>query len=253
MWVGILLGLTISLKVYTIFFLFYFIYKREFKPVLWTFLFLFLFNSLCILVFGFEQTIIYYHQWIIEIAPKSYIAHHKNQSLFGAFLRFFSSEDPSHNLYVNFLSLRAYTVKKITYLVIVFFALFPAFKLRKKIKDRGSFNSILEYTLIFTAIPILSPISWKAYFIFLWIPYFILYIALYKRSSTLNNQTLLILKYLFWFSVFLNVGSTELIVGQYFSDVMEAYSAITFETIILLVITLFFIVKKEEDIQSINL
>lgn len=242
-WVGLILGLTISLKVYTVFFLLYFLYKREFKPVIWTLIFLVIFNSISFLVFGFDQAIEYYQYWVSEVAPRSYMANHKNQSLFGAFLRFFTSEDPSHNLYVNILDVKPYTIKLITYGVIVAVSTIPAFLFRKKLEDTSSISSILEYSIVFTAIPLLSPISWKAYFIFLWIPYLLLYTMLFRVNTQLNKTTLVLLRYLFWFSVVLNVFSTELIVGFEFSDLMESYSAITIGTIILLFIQIFIFIR----------
>lgn len=252
MWVGFLLGLTISLKVYTIFFLFYFLFKREFKPVLWTFVFLIGFNSISFMVFGYEQTIIYYQQWVTEIAPKSYIANHNNQSIFGSFLRFFTSENSNIDLQVNVLDLKPYAAKKLTYLNIILFAIFPAILLRKKIKDRSSFNSILEYSLLFIIIPLLSPIAWKAYFIFLWIPYFVLFISLFKAQNELRTLTTKVLKFLFYLSIVFTVFSTEAVIGHYYSDILEAYSVITIGTIILLFITLFLITKSDKlDVKSL--
>ncbi len=252
MWVGFLLGLTISLKVYTIFFLFYFLIKREFKPVLWTFVFLIGFNSISFLVFGYEQTIIYYQQWVTEIAPKSYIANHNNQSIFGSFLRFFTSENSNINLHVNVLDLKPYAAKKLTYLSIILFAIFPAVLLRKKLVDKSSFNSILEYSLLFIIVPLLSPIAWKAYFIFLWIPYFVLYISLFKAQNELKSLTIIVLKFLFYLSIVFTVFSTEAVIGHYYSDILEAYSVITIGTLILLFITLFLITKSDKlDVKKL--
>ena len=251
-WVGLFLGLTISLKVYTLFFLFYFIYKREFKPVIWTVLFILLFNSICFLVFGFHQAIQYYQQWISNVMPHSYIANHKNQSVFGTFLRFFTSEDPGRTIHVNILYINPNTVKLITDGVIAIAAIIPAILFRKKLKDTSAISSILEYSLIFTLIPLLSPISWKAYFIFLWIPYFLLYTLLFRVNTQLKKTTLNLLKYLFWFSVVLTVCSTELIVGRDFSRLMEAYSAITIGTMLLLFMQVYVAVRISKfDFNSI--
>ena len=235
-WAGLFLGLTISLKVYTIFFLFYFIYKREFKLVWWTIFVVILLNSVTFIVFGFDKAIYYYQHWILDIAPQSYISNHKNQSIFGAMLRFFTTEDPDHNLYVNILSINPKTIKMVTYGIITLVSLFPAFLFRKKLKNTSSISALIEYSVIFTSIPILSPLSWKAYFIFLWVPYFLLYSLLFKSKNQLSLQINRLLKGLFWLSIVLNVFSTEAIVGVYFSDVMESFSALTFGTVILLLI-----------------
>lgn len=253
-WLGFILALTISLKVYTIFILFYFLYKREFKPVIWTILFLVVLNAISFMVFGFDQAVHYYQHWMTEVAPRSFVANHKNQSIFGAFLRFFTSEDPDHNMYVNILSLKPHFVKQITYITVAVAAIFPAMLLRKKLKDRSSLHSFLAYSLILTIIPLLSPVSWKPYFIFLWFPYFILNILLFNVNSQLNKTTLNLLKYFFGVSVLLNVFSTELFIGGTLSDWTEAYSAITFGTIILLFIQIVVVINIAKfDLENVML
>ncbi len=238
-WVGLLLGLTISLKVYTVFFLFYFLYKREFKPVAWTILFLLIFNSIPFVVFGFDQSMEYYHHWIGEVVPLSYKAEFRNQSVFGAFLRYFTTSDPTQNMYVNFLDIQAHTIKLVTYGMIFAASMLPIYLFRKKIKDRRAIRSLLEYSVIFTIIPIFSPVAWKAFFIFLWVPYFLLYLVLYRFEFKLTKKVLTRIRGLFWLSVVLNVFSTELFVGYYLSDLLEAYSVVTIGTVILLIIQIF--------------
>lgn len=252
-WVGALLGLTISIKVYTIFILFYFIYKRELKPVAWTAFFLLLFNSISFFVFGFEQAIAYYQVWVNEVAPRSYIANFKNQSVFGAFLRLFTVEKTGHDLYANFLDLKPHFVKMLTYASVAIAAIYPAFIFREKLKNRKSLYAIFQYAIIFTAIPLLSPVAWKPYFIFLWFPYLLLYALLFRANTQLKPSTLKILKYLFWFSILLNVGSSELFLGTYFSDVLETYSVITFGTLLLLLMQMYLVNRVDQfDLSSIH-
>ncbi len=242
-WLGCILALTISIKIYTIFFLFYFIYKREFIPVAWTFGFLILFNSIPLFVFGFDQAIEYYQYWLNEVVPRSYIANHKNQSIFGAFLRFFTNEDPTHDLYINVLNENPHHLKLFTYGLIATIAIIPAFLFRKRLKPRDSLHAFLEYAFIFNLIPLLSPLSWKAYFIFLWLPYFLTYNLLFKANTSINERIIKRLKLLFYSSLILNIGSAEIFVGQYVSDLLEAYSVLTFGTLILLIIQLVLYVK----------
>lgn len=253
MWTGFLLGLTISLKIYTVFFLFYFLFKREFKPVFWTLVFVGFFNAICFLVFGMDTTIQYFSYWVNEVTPRSFIANHNNQSLFGTFLRLFTTEDPTHGLYVNIMSLDPHFIKKMTYLTVVVTSLFPAFLLKKKLKHSGSVSALLEYSMVFTAIPILSPIAWKAYFIFLWVPYFLLYAILFRSETSLSPKWIKTLKWMFWITVLMNVGSTELFVGMNFSDVLEAYSVITIGTIVLIGMQLYVLLNIHKfDTSSIR-
>jgi Glycosyltransferase family 87 len=249
-WFGLLLGLTISLKVYTIFILFYFIYKREYRAVLWTFFFVILFNIIPFLVFGVDKALAYYQQWVTEIAPRSYLALHKNQSVFGLFLRFFTSEELGNNMLVNLFDLDSHRVKVFTYVSIIVASIYPAYLFRKKFTNTSSLSAIFEYSFLFTVIPILSPLSWKAYFIFLWIPYFLIYLVLFRTENQIPAKRMQLMKYLFRISIALYVFSTEAIVGPYFSDVLESYSAITIGTILLLIIQI--IIIKNINLIDLN-
>lgn len=238
-WAGILLAFTISLKVYTIFFLFYFLFKREFKVVGWTVVFLLILNIVPIFIWGFDQSLAYYDQFINDVAQRSYIARHKNQSLFGMFLRIFTSETTGFSLSINLFDLTAHTTKLLTYGAVCLTAIIPAFLFRKKLSNTSNIKSIIEYSIVFTVIPILSPISWKAYFIFLWVPYFLLFAILFRTDTTLSSRTIKWLKIFFWTSVALIVFSSEIFVGFDFSDVLEVYSVITIGTIILIALQLY--------------
>jgi hypothetical protein len=240
-WSGFLFALSISLKVYPIFFLLYFVYKRAWQQVLWILVFLVGINAISFFAFGFEQAIAYYQQWYTEIAPRSLIAHHKNQSLLGMLLRFLTVEDPGHELYVNFLDLKPDTVRRIWLGVVALAAVYPAFLFRKQLTDTGSIRSVLEYAFVFAAVPILSPLSWKPYFIFLWLPYLLIYVFLFRIETRIPQTSLRLLRAVYGISVLLNVGSTEALVGGYFSDVLEAYAALTVATVMVLAILVFLI------------
>jgi hypothetical protein len=241
------LGLSISLKVYTIFFLFYFAFKREYKAVIWTVIFITVLNALSFMIFGIEEAIANYHQWIVEIAPRSYIAHHKNQSLFGAFLRLFTGEYPGIDLYTNVLSIESSTVKKLIYLFVALAAVIPAYLFRKKLSNATSTISLLEFSLIFTLVPLLSPLAWKYYFIFLWFPYLLAYALLFRSNISLSGGVNRVLKSLFFLSIFLNVLTSDLFLGVWLSDVTECFSFITFGTIILLVIQFYLTIKARNS------
>lgn len=235
-WVGLLLGFTISLKVYTIFFLLYFIYKREYKVIVWSLLSIAFFTFFTLYIFGLEQGIEYYKVWATEVAPSAFGASHKNQSVFGALLRFFTSLDPSDGVYINFTDFPVKLIQKSTYLLVAVASIYPAFLFRKKIQSPQDFANLLQYSIVFTAVPLLSPVAWKAYFIFLWVPYFLIYLFIYRMKSNISDSGRRKLKILFWISLLLTVFTTELITGPYFSDVLEAWSTITFGSILLIII-----------------
>ncbi|NOQ75444.1 MAG: DUF2029 domain-containing protein [Crocinitomix sp.] len=244
-WAGLLLGLTISLKVYTVFFLFYFIFKREYRIVTWTFLALVGLNLISFGVYGYEGAIANYHHWLSIGTEQAYTAIHRNQSIFAMFFRYLTTEDPEQGLYVNFMSLDPLKVRSMVYGVIVMIGLLPVVLFRKKLKNPSSFQAIMEYSIVFTVVPILTPISWKAYFIFLWVPYFLMFLVLFKNKPTVKPGALVRMKVLFFGSILLTVFSTELVVGNYFSDVLEAYSVITIGTIMLLILQFMVLIKQD--------
>ncbi|NTW31566.1 MAG: DUF2029 domain-containing protein [Bacteroidetes bacterium] len=251
--VGLFLALSISLKVYTIFIMLYFLYKRESKPVIWTFIFLFLINSISIFVFGFDKAITYYIYWYSEIASQLPIIHHKNQSIFGFMLRLLTGENSGQDFYINIFALKSESVKYITYGFIFIIFLFPAFLFRKKLIEKNNSKAILEYSFVFSVIPLLSPLAWKAYFIFLWFPYLLTYIFLFRVQNNLNKTYILLLKSLFLLSILFNVFSTDAVVGAYFSDILESVSCITIGTILLIIIQLIIYRKIEKfDLNTIK-
>ena len=250
---GFLLALSISLKAYTIFILFYFLYKREFLFSLWTLIFLLLINSTTILVFGFDQAIAYYRYFVSEIASPLPTAHHKNQSILGCMLRLCTTENPQGGIYLNFLTLKSSVVKHLYYVFILVLSFYPAFIFRKKLDDKKGLKSVLEYSFVFSAIPLLSPLSWKAYFIFLWFSYLLSYILLFKVQHTVSKKVTLFLKYLFIISILLTVFSTQSVLGFYISDILETASVITIGTILLLIIQIVLYKNIEKfDLNSIH-
>lgn len=248
---GLLLAFGISLKVYPVILLVYFLYKREWLVAGYTIFFALLINSFSLMVFGWEEGLAYYHTWVEEVTPRSFIANHKNQSYFGVLLRLLTDLDPDHGLYTNFATLDPKLVKRLTYLVIALAGLYPAYLFRKKNTDKSSLTALLEYSFVLTAIPMLSPIAWKAYYIFLWpgilISYYLLFHSPFPSDSAFPRR----LKILFWLSMILVIGTAEIFIGPHFSDVLESWSFIAIGTTILLILQLQLYVRVSTD-QSLS-
>ena len=243
---GLLIALGISLKVYPVFLLFYFLYKREFRVVLWTLLFVLLLNSVSLMVYGIEEGLNFYLSWQRDVTPRSFIANHKNQSLFGVFLRVFTDMDPDHGLYTNLMNLDPHKVKLFTYFAIATVAIIPAYFFRGRIRAKTDLSTLLEYSFVLTAIPLLSPIAWKAYFIFLWPGIFMSYALLIQTPSNLKPRKLRMAKAVFWISMVLVVGTAEIFIGPHLSDIMESYSLISIGTVMLLLLQLYLHQKSSE-------
>ena len=228
---GLFLGLIISLKVYPIIFLIFVLFKREFKTAAWTVLFILIFNAIPFLFFGIETAIQHYSFWFEKVAKNSVFSTHRNQSLYAFLIRLLTTE-PSGSISINIAELSAVFVKKITYLIIMIISIIPAFIFRNKIKEKLSFKTIIEFAFIFASIPIISPLAWKAYFIFLWLPYLVIYLILFRLDYNVSLKKNNVMKGMFYCSLILTIFSTEAFTGSYISDVLETFGAITFGTII---------------------
>ena len=86
----------------------------------------------------------------------------------------------------------------------------------------------------------ISPLAWKAYFIFLWLPYLLIYLILFRFDYAISSRKKNIMKGVFFASLMLTIFSTEAFTGGYFSDVLETFGAVTFGTIISIILLVIF-------------
>jgi alpha-1,2-mannosyltransferase len=250
LWAGVLLAFSISLKVFPIFLFLYFVFKREFKVVGWTILFLLFFNTIPILVYGYDNAIGYYIHWWNDIASPFASVQHKNQSFFSMLRSLLTNESPGLDIYLNVINLPVEMLKKVSYGILVLGAVFPMYLFRNKLSDKiGSF-ALLEYTFVLTAIPILSPLAWKAYFIFLWPAFLVIYFHLYHDVGAIKSGTIKMLRGLFILGILLTVLTTDLFLGSYLADLAEVFSTITIGTLILMVIILIIYSIKRKEIPA---
>ena len=172
-WAGLFLAFGILIKIYPVFLLLYFVVKREWMVVMNAILLCFLFATLPFLIFGIEQTVEYYGFWYEHnVVPFASVAH-KNQSFFSMMRSLLMHESPGLNqplnkeIYVNILDVSLKTTKLISYSILSMTAAVVIYFFRQKLTDKSNLKACLEYVFILTIIPILSPLAWKAYFVFL--------------------------------------------------------------------------------------
>lgn len=256
---ALVLAFSISIKVYTIFVLLYFLIKREFKIAAYTILFCCVFAAIPFLVFGIEQAVDYYSRWYEYTMSQFAIVGHKNQSFFSMIRSLLVHESPglegmplNKAIYVNIFDLTIHQVKIISYSILALTGSVVVYLFRRKTDDRKSLRSFIEYAFILTIIPILSPISWKAYFIFLFPSYFLNYLFLYQYKNELKRSTVKYLKFSYFLSILLTVFSTELFVGNYFSDILEVFSVITIGTILIAINLLIVYMNMDKFTERIN-
>lgn len=226
------LALSVSLKVFTIFLIPYFLVRRKFKMVGLTFCWMILFNSIPFLVFGFEQASNYYAQFFHDRAEPFAMILHKNQSLFAMFRSIFVHESRGLDIYINISNLTLSSAKYLSYAIAATLVGFVLWKLNTVyLKSKDIFIS--ETFLVLSALPIFSPLAWKAYFIFLWPSCFWVCQALMNLRRNEKDYpgvfTILMI-----FFVLTTTFTTEGIIGEYLSDLSEVFAAITLGTLSLL-------------------
>lgn len=223
---GIVLGVIISLKVYPIFLLFFFVYKHAYKTTAISLLVIGLTTLISLLIFGWDVGVQYYSDWIQNKAMGETILTHKNQSIFPWFEGLFTNQSRGLNIHYNVLSLTTTLSKKLTYLFIALAATCIAWLFRKGNERYSSFG---KFAFILAAIPILSPLAWKYYFVFLFPLLFI------QFNYLLQTRTKGVARLLFVVSIALAILSTDGLLGVWFSDVLEVFGCVTWATILLLV------------------
>lgn len=224
------LALSISLKVYTIFILAFYAYRMSFRMFTFTCLWITGLNLICIPVFGIEQSIQYFHQFLSERAGPFAMALHKNQSLFALLRGLLHHESRGLGIYINLVDLSIETIRWISYALVAICGLSIAylFKLKKT-------PEISQFYFVLGATPILSPLAWKAYFIFVWPSLFLVTYHLWfannrQRPMNLLNRMLML------FFILTFIISTEGIIGEKWSDIAEIFGCITLGNLVLLVL-----------------
>ncbi len=226
---GALLGLIISLKVYPIFILLFFLWKRKFRLVGVAVVTIFMTVLASFVVFGVEQAQFFINDWLTNKAMGETILTHKNQSIFPLLEGLFSEQSRGLDIYYNLLDVDHHVAKKLSYVVVGILALIPAFLLRYRTRDRNSPVPFGQLAFVFAAIPMVSPLAWKYYFVFL----FPLYLVLFNQLFVIKGHGRWS-KYLFIASLSLSILSTDGLLGVWFSDVLEVFGAITIATLLLL-------------------
>lgn len=246
-----LLAFSIAIKVFTIFILLYFIYKRAYRMSLITMLLILVFCASTVFVFGLTEALNYHSLWftksVVPLPPTS----NMNQSLLATLTRFLSDVPTGIDLSVNIIDLAPSTVKRAYYSCVALAALYPLYLFRQRLKPNSlNVKQLLEWSILFSVVPILSPVAWKPYFVFLWFPFFVFYALVFYTKVPYKNLTLI--KTLFYLSLVFLILSTELFTGIYFSDVLEIYGVITIGTLLFIGAQLVLYFSLREDDYNID-
>lgn len=209
------LGFSIGSKVYNLFLIPVYIVFRKWKQLVFVFLGMALTFLLCILVFGYDLSFTYHKHWLTQIASSIQTIEHRNQSLFGAFLRLFSKDNLLINEFPYLYDLNPKTVQKIYYSTVVMAALYYLINYFKLIKSNETAFKQATFVLVLGIIPLLTPLAWKANFIYALPVHFYLVNAWYKNEMNTASKVLYVIA-----CVFLNLSNEALIgsEGMYFLE-----------------------------------
>lgn len=231
-----LLGLSIALKVFTVFVLLYFLYKRAYRLGVLAIFFVFLFGFGTIVIFGWDDFISYHQMWFANQLTPLPTPNHMNQSLMAIFVRLFTTTPTGINFSIYITALSSGTIKIVYYTAVLIAAIVPLYLFRNRLEiQKPKANQIIQWAILFAAVPMLSPVAWKPYFVFLWMPIVVAYYFLFYKKNEFQHTFAKPAKILFYASMLLLIGCSELFVGNYFSDVLEVLGAVTWGTILLLI------------------
>ncbi|MFT4521987.1 MAG: hypothetical protein ACI8ZN_000926 [Bacteroidia bacterium] len=226
---GFALALIISLKVYPVFILLFFLYKRAFKISLATLLFLILINASSFLVFGVDLATTYYQTWMHDKALGDLILIHKNQSIFAFLGGLFMDVSRGFDFKYNVLSLSEHAAKLLSYGLVGCAAILPAFLFRKSWKNTSTQQQWKQFAWILAAIPVLSPLAWKYYFVFLFPLIYTLWNNKKESWSFKHTRTKILIA-----AAALLILTTDGLLPPKVSDYFEIFGCITWGTVLLL-------------------
>lgn len=229
-----LIALTLSLKVYTLFFFVWFILNKQFRFVGFTLLFVAVLNLLCFVLYGPALAADYYVHWWKEIAQGFPMMHFKNQSFFGTIWRLTVPDDVGLGVQTNLLNLSMDQAKKLVYFIVLLAGCWPAWFIWKG--SNAETKRLQGMALFIALIPLLSPLAWKAYFIFLMPAIIVLSSDLLKGKLEGWKKGVFLISMLLW------IGSAELFIGRALAEWAQVFSLITLGAIgvvFLLIVRLF--------------
>ena len=226
---GILLGTLIALKVYPIFLLAFFGYRKAFKLVGYGLLTVGLTYVLSLMVFGVEQANEYYAHWLEHIAMGETIITHKNQSLLPLLTGILSPVSRGLDIQYNIMEITPDLAKRAYYVMVLVVGGLVAMKYWNS-SLRSNSKSVTLFAFMLAAIPILSPLAWKYYFVFL----YPIHVVLYQRVRA--KSTHLFWRVVYFVALALTIISTDGLIGNYVSDVLEVFGVITISTLLFLTV-----------------
>jgi len=235
---GFALALAATLKAVPVLLLGYLGYKRAWRPVGWTVVFLILLNGVIpVLLFGTRDVVHQWHAWRTVVGAEMLVpaAHHPNQSLLSALKRYLSSagssDDPIH---VSVAALSTEAVIRVYWAVAWLGVLGLALAFRLHTRDLSDRMCAGEFAVCLAAITIVSPIAWVAHFVTLVAPAALVYAVLRTLPPERTQRRY---GWVVWWGAFACLTlSASGFVGWTLAGWLESLSAITAGALALVVL-----------------
>lgn len=163
---GLLMGLSIGGKVFNIFLIPLFVIFRQWRMLLSAVGGIIMTLLLCIVVFGSEQSMMYFEHWDQHIASVPQTIIHRNQSMISAMVRLLSADNMEVNAFPSLAALDYSTIQRLYYMFFISCAILFVTVFYKAIYERHPVFVLHTFILVITLIPLLTPVAWKANYIY---------------------------------------------------------------------------------------
>lgn len=260
---GLILALGIIIKILPIVLIPYLLYRKKFKPVLVTFLCLFIFLIFPGLIFGWSFNIQLISEWISTLNPLN-TEFNVNQNLYGDGIHSFSGFFAAYFTDINNKISIPYNRTLINLNENSLFILTNSFRIifigltlyfLKTFPFKNSINNIhkfWELSYIFAITPLIFPHQQKYNFFFIFpaVAYLSYYILVVRNKKNISNKKYILIIVLLIASFFLMTFTTDGIIGKHLSKISQYYKTITFG-VLLIIISL--TISNPKKINNLNL
>jgi len=223
---GLLLAIIISIKVYPLLILGFFVFKKKWAVVVSTFIGLAVCTLSVALYFGFNETYILYQNWINQQVVYGMHCTHLNQSIWGLTCGLFTENQRIEGLSLNLLNLSISQAKILTISILSILGAIIGFSFYRKRNSPISLQ--IQYLIVLSLIPVLSPLAWKYYFVF--IAPLCIYLS-HRMDKGIGKSTVIL-------SFAIITFTSELFIGNRLSDITEAYGFITLCSLLITLLSL---------------
>ncbi len=233
---GLSLAVGASTKAMPILFLPYLVYKRAWRELGWTALFLGMLNVvLPWLAFGPARAGAMWHSWraVAGSMAADPTPHFMNQSLLAALKRLFSAagsaRDPIHYAVADWPGSAVWWLFAV---LAVGAAAWLAWRFRAHPRDWSDPRVAAEVAILLGAVVVVDPLAWKAHYVALIVPYTYVWWALRRRPRDAPARAW---RWVLWWGSFVCLTlSAPALVGRTVRNVLESLNVILIGTFMLL-------------------